>query len=132
MESYTNEKKFRMSYDDAQTYSQFYNSIYKSTNRKLEIKKFIEFLKHKNIDIQNHKKILRCTNYFMKIRHHCTIGEHITDQNVECINTVRNKIHLLKKSCARRIQSKVLYHLWKPGGTFHNKSIKQLSGFIRD
>ena len=121
-----------MSYDDAHTYAQFYNSIYESTNRKHEIKKFIEFLNCKNVDIRNHKQIMMYTNYFMNIKHHCTIGEHITDQNVECINTVRNKIHLLKKSCARRIQSKVLYHLWKPGGTFHNKSIKQLSGFIRD
>ena len=121
-----------MGYDDAHTYYQFYNSIYKSKNRKLEIKKFIEFLKHKNIDIQNHKKILRYTNYFMKIRHHCTIGEHITDQNVECIQTVRNKIHLLEKSCARRIQTKVLDYLWKPGGVFHNRSIDKLSYLLRE
>ena len=120
-----------MSYDDAHTYAQFYNSIYKSTNRKLEIKKFIEFLNDKNVDIRNHKKILMYTNYFMNIKHHCTIGEHVTDKNIECIYIVRKKVHLLKKSCARRIQLKVLDHLWKPGGVFHNKSIDKLSGFLR-
>ena len=120
-----------MGYDDAHTYAQFYNSIYKSKNYKLEIKRFTEFIKHKNVDIKNHKRILMYTNYFMKIRYHCTIGDHITDQNIECIHTVRKKINLLKKSCARRIQTKVLDHLWKPGGAFHNKSIKQLSHFLR-
>ena len=38
---------------------------------------------------------------------------------------------LIKKSCARRKQLKVLDHLWKPGGTFYNKSINQLSIVLR-
>lgn len=120
-----------MSYDDAHTYAQIYHSIYESTDRKLEIKKFVEFIKHKNVNTINHKKVLMYTTYLMNIKSHCTIGEHVTDQNMECIHVVRKKVHLLKKSCARRIQLKVLDHLWKPGGVFHNKSIYKLSGFLR-
>ena len=121
-----------MVYDDAHTYSEFYNSFYKNSNRKDEIKKFIEFIIHKNIDIKNHKKILRYTNHFIKISNHSTIGKHVTDQNIKCINNIRKKIFLLKKSCLRRIQLKVLDHLWKPGGVFHDKNLKQLSSFIKE
>ena len=120
-----------MNYDDAHTYAEFYNSIYKNKNHKLEIKKLIEFLNDNNIDIKNHKKMLLYTNHFMKIRHHCTIGKHITDQNIKCINTVRKKVLLLKKSCARRIQLKILDHLWKPKGVFYNKILNQLSDLVQ-
>ena len=115
-----------MGHDEAFPYSQFYNNLYEQKNYKLEIERIIKDIEYTNVNIKNQRRISLYLKHLEKLKLHSTMGTSINDKDLILFKKIEKRIFLLKKCCVRRIQSKVLDHLWKPDGFIHKQNLKEL------